>query len=243
MTQKSAVGVLAPLEFEARSAQILTQHGWQLRVSGMGVERAREAAAQMLASGVRRLLVWGTAGGLDPAVRVGTLFLPDVVLDAASGVRREVSASFHIELDSALTQLDIPVIRRGILVTTTRPLFTPNEKAQAARDSGALMVDMEAAAVAAVAAQAGAECAVLRVLLDDAGASLPPTVIAAVETRHPHLKVMTGLLKRPQDLPAVLRLGRSFQHAHRSLTAAAAVLATEPYLSKLENMQASRMQG
>ncbi|HKT31196.1 MAG TPA: hypothetical protein VJS89_01730 [Gammaproteobacteria bacterium] len=224
-SKANVAGIIAPLEFEARSAQILTQHGWQLRVSGMGVERARVAAEQMLAAGVRRLLVWGTAGGLDPAVRVGTLFLPDIILDAASGVRREVSAPFHTELNLALTRLDIPLIRHGTLVTTMQPLFTPNEKAQAARDSGALMVDMEAAAVAAVAVQAGAEFAVLRVLLDDAGASLPPTVIAAVETRHPHLKVMTGLLKRPQDLPAVLRLGRSFQHAHRSLTAAATVLA------------------
>ncbi|MBU6509107.1 MAG: hypothetical protein KGI77_07635 [Gammaproteobacteria bacterium] len=226
MTQKSAVGILAPLDFEARSAQILVQHGWQLRVSGMGVERARAAAEQMLASGVRRLLVWGTAGGLAPALQVGSLFLPDVLNDAQSGTRHEVSAAFHNELESALTQLDIPLIRSGILVTTTQPLFTPSEKAQAARESGALMVDMEAAAVAAVAAQAGAEFAVLRVLLDDAGASLPSTVVAAIETRHPHISVMTGLLKRPQELPAVLRLGRSFQHAHRSLTAAAAVLAT-----------------
>lgn len=225
MTQESAVGVLAPLEFEARSAQILTQHGWQLCVSGMGVERAREAAAQMLASGVRRLLVWGTAGGLDPALRPGTLFLPDVIHAADGGVRYEVSALFHEKLSSVLTQLNVPLIRHGILVTTKRPLFTPSEKAQAALETGALMVDMEAAAVAAVAAHAGAEFAVLRVLLDAADASLPPTVIAAVETQHPHLKVMTGLLKRPQDLPSVLRLGRSFQRAHRSLATAAQALA------------------
>ena len=224
-SEKNIAGIIAPLEFEARSAQVLTQHGWRLRISGMGVERARETAAQMLASGVRRLLVWGTAGGLDPALRVGTLFLPDVIHDADSGVRYEVSALFHEKLSSALTRLDVPLIRHGILVTTKQPLFTPSEKTQAARESGALMVDMEAAAVAAVAAQASAEFAVLRVLLDDAGASLPPTVIAAVETRHPHLSVMTGLLKRPQDLPSVLRLGRSFQHAHRSLIAAAGSLA------------------
>lgn len=225
LTQESAVGVLAPLEFEARSAQILTQHGWQLCVSGMGIERAREAAAQMLASGVRRLLVWGTAGGLDPALRPGTLFLPDIIHDAASGTRHEPSAAFHAELDLALTRMGVPFIHRGILVTTKQPLFTPGEKAQAAQETGALMVDMEAAAVAAVAVQAGAEFAVLRVLLDAADASLPPTVIAAVESRHPHLKVMTGLLKRPQDLPAVLRLGRSFQRAHRSLATAAQALA------------------
>ena len=224
-SEKNIAGIVAPLEFEARSAQILTQHGWQLCISGMGVERARAAADQMLAAGIRRLLVWGTAGGLDPALQVGTLFLPRVIHAADSGMRYEVSALFHEKLSSALTRLNVPLVRRGILVTTTQPLFTPSEKARAAHESGALMVDMEAAAVAAVAAQAGAEFAVLRVLLDDAGASLPPTVIAAVEARHPHLSVMTRLLKRPQDLLAVLRLGRSFQRAHRSLASAAKALA------------------
>ena len=220
-----ATGVIAALDFEARSAQALKQRGWQVQVSGMGPACARQAAEHMLAAGVRRVLVWGTAGGLDPELQAGTLFLPDLVFDARSGARHEVSANLHAQLEQALAQLDVPLVRRGSLVTTEQPLMAPREKAQAARETGALMVDMEAAVVAQAATRAGAEFAVIRALVDAANVALPPVVLAAVNTPHPHRRVLTGLLKRPQDLPAVLRLGRSFQRAHHSLAAAAEALA------------------
>lgn len=218
------MGVIVALDYEARSAQPLTQHGWPLRVSGMGAANARHATEQLLASGVRRVLVWGTAGGLDPALQAGTLLLPNVVSNAESRSQYEVSAPFHAGLETALTKLDIPLVRRGKLVSTPGPLVTPREKALVAQATGASMVDMEAAAAADVVVRAGAEFAVLRVLLDAADVSLPPAVLMAVNTPHPHLGVIAGLLKRPQDLPGVLRLGQSFRHAHLSLVAAAQAL-------------------
>lgn len=213
------------LDSEARSARSLTQHGWPARVSGMGAANARHATEQLLASGVRRVLVWGTAGGLDPTLQAGTLLLPDVITHAENHNQYEVSAPFHAELETALTKLDIPLVHRGKLVSTSEPLATPREKTQVAQATGASMVDMEAAAVAEAVAQAGAEFAVLRVLLDAADVSLPPAVLTAVETPHPHLGVIIGLLKRPQDLPAVMRLGQSFRYAHLSLVTAAQALA------------------
>lgn len=218
-------GIIAALDFEARSAQPLTQRGWQLQVCGMGPERARQTAERMLNAGMRRLLVWGTAGGLDPALQAGTLFLPDLLLDAASGTRYPVSAPLHAQLEQKLGTLKLPLVCRGTLVTTDKVLVTAKEKSRAAQQTGASMVDMESAAIAAAALGAGAEIAVLRVLLDDAGASLPPVVIRSMDTRHPHLRVAAGLLKRPQDLPAVLRLGQSFRRGYRSLNAAAELCA------------------
>lgn len=214
-------GIIAALDFEARSAEPLVQRGWQLQVCGMGPVRARRAAEQMLNAGIRRLLVWGTAGGLDPVLQAGTLFLPDVLLDAASGMRYPVSVRLHAELEQRLARLDVPLVGKGTLLTTAEALVTADEKSRAARQTGASMVDMESAAIAAAATRAGAEIAVVRVLLDDAGASLPPVVIRAMNTRHPHLGTAAGLLERPQDLPAVLLLGQSFRRAYRSLKAAA----------------------
>lgn len=218
-------GIIAALDFEARSAQPLIRRGWRLWVSGMGPEKARDAAHHMFAAGISRVLVWGTAGGLDPLLKPGTLFLPDAVLDARSGVCHEVSGPLHAQLAQVLARLDLPLVRRGLLVTTAQPLVTAAEKAQAAQATGAAMVDMETAAIADAAAGAGAQFAALRVLLDAADASLPPAVITAMNTAHPHLGVVLGLAKRPQDLPAVLHLGQAFRHAHQNLLAAARVLA------------------
>ncbi|MGH8279397.1 MAG: hypothetical protein ACRETQ_07525 [Gammaproteobacteria bacterium] len=220
-------GIIAALEFEARSARALTQHGWRLWVSGMGAVKARRAADGMFAAGVRRILVWGTAGGLDPHLATGTLFLPDVILDARSGVEHAVSPAFHAELVRTLGAPGVPAITRGRLLTTQRALYTPQEKTTAGTATGALMVDMETAAIADAAASAGAEFAALRVLLDAAGATLPPVVVASVDSLHPHLSVLVGLMKRPQDLPAVMRLGQAFRRAHASLVTAANALASE----------------
>lgn len=171
------------------------------------------------------MLVWGTAGGLDPELKAGAIFLPDTVINAPDGRHFPVSARWHAQLVQALASADVPVVRNGALVTAAKPAAIPADKSALAAQSGARMVDMEAAVVAEVAARAGVEFAVLRVLVDGAGVSLPPTVLAAAGRPHPHRSVITGLLKRPQDLPGVLRLGQSFRRAHRSLVIAATAFA------------------
>lgn len=221
----SGVAVIAALGFEARSAAPLQRQGWKVRIGGMGPECARRAAQELVAAGARSLLVWGVAGGLVGSLRVGTVFLPDTVINAADDYRFAVSPRIHAVLSHQLAALETPCITRGALLTVREPLYTPHDKQQAGRRSGALMVDMEAAAVAEVATAAGIEFAVLRVLLDAVDVVLPPVVVEAVERRHPHLGVFLGLWKRPQELPAVLRLGSSFRYACQSLQSVARKLA------------------
>jgi adenosylhomocysteine nucleosidase len=221
----SSVGVLAALAGEARSAVTLAECGWAVHVCGVGPERARRAAEQLFIDGVRHLLIWGTAGGLDAVLKPGTLFVPDVIINAADNRRFPVSHSWHARLVQALAPLGSAVITHGALITVLQVIATSADKQALAARTGALMVDMEAAAVAEAAMQAGAEFAVVRALVDAADVALPLSVLAAVGTRHPHRSVITALLKRPQDLPAVLRLGRSFQRAHQTLVKAARALA------------------
>ena len=203
----------------------LAERGWRVQLCGMGPENARRAAQQLLDAGIRRLLVWGIAGGLDATTKPGDLFIPESVVNAADRQRFPVTESWHAQLAASVSASDIEVISRGALLTVAEVAETSAEKRALASDYGALMVDMEAAAVAEVAARAGAEFAVVRALADAVDMPLPPSVLAALITQHPHFNLMKALLKRPQDLPAVLRLGRSFQRAHKSLTAAAEALA------------------
>lgn len=219
------VAVLAPLAGEAHSAAALAARGWQVQMCGISPARARRAAEQLLATGVRRLLVWGTAGGLEAALKPGAVLVPDIVVNHADGRRFRVSESWHAELVQALAPLGAVLMRTGTLVTVAEAAATHAAKRALAAQSRACMVDMEAAAVAEVAMQAGAEFAVIRVLADDVDAVLPLSVTAALDSPHPYLSVLTGLLRRPQDLPAVVRLDRTFHRAYRGLTAVARTLA------------------
>lgn len=194
----------------------------------MGPDNARRAAQQLLDAGMRQLLVWGIAGGLDAAHKPGALFVPESIVNAADRRHFRVSKSWHEELTAFISVPGIEVISRGVLLTVAEVVETAADKQALAMQYGALMVDMEAAAVAEVAMRAGAEFAVVRALADAADMPLPPSVLAAIATQHPHRHLMKELLKRPHDLPAVLRLGRSFQRAHRSLAAAARLLASAP---------------
>ncbi|MBU6469626.1 MAG: nucleosidase [Gammaproteobacteria bacterium] len=219
------VAVLAALAGEARSAAVLAARGWQVQLSGIGPVRARRAAERLLAAGVHRLLVWGTAGGLDTALQPGAVLLPDIIVKGADGRRFPVSMPWHVQLVQALAPLGASVMGDGILVTVPEAAATHAAKRALAAQSGACMVDMEAAAVAEAAMQAGAEFAVIRVLADDVDIALPAAVLAALDSPHLYLAVLAGLLRRPQDLPAVLRLDRTFRRAYRRLAAVAHLLA------------------
>ncbi|MGH8296944.1 MAG: hypothetical protein ACRETZ_15825, partial [Steroidobacteraceae bacterium] len=145
-------GVVVALAVEAKSAQPLAGRGWRVRVSGVGPAHARHEAEVLIASGVRRLLVWGTAGGLSPALAAGTLIVPEIVINAVDGKQFAVSARWQSRLADVLAPLGFPFVGGGALASVAEPLANAAEKTALAARTGALMVDMEAAAVAAVAA-------------------------------------------------------------------------------------------
>lgn len=219
---EAAVGVLAPLYLEQRTARPLARRGWRVVHCGVGGARAAAAVDALRARGARRVLLWGTAGALEPGLAPGMLVVPERVV----GPRGETFAfdpGWRAEL---LTRLG-PArhIRGGVLASVVRPVATPAEKSALAARTGAAVVDMEAAAVAAAAATAGLPCMVLRAVVDPLELVLPGVVLAAVGDRFLAPEIALRLLVRPRDLPAVLRLDRAFRPARRALADAARTLA------------------
>ncbi len=102
----------------------------------------------------------GHAGALDPALEIGDIVLAESV--------RHVSGEFP-----ALLPTHCPAAaRRGTLLTVDEVVGTARAKRSLAR-AGALAVDMEAAAVAAVAAERGLGFYCVRSISDRAGTDLP----------------------------------------------------------------------
>lgn len=217
-----AVGVLAPLYVEQRTARPLAQAGWRVVRCGVGEARATAAAQALLATGARRLLVWGSAGALDADLAPGTLVIPERIV-TPRGDSLALDAGWQDRLFVLLERGRH--IRRGTLASVAHPVPSPAEKAALAAHSGAIAVDMEAAAVAAVAAAAGVPCAVLRAIVDSRELALPQAVRAAIGDRFLASEIALRSLLRPRDLPATVRLGRAFRIARRALTDAAHVLA------------------
>lgn len=186
-------------------------------LAGLGRERAEDAAWSLVRAGVSGLVSWGTAGGLDPGLEPGTLVVAHVVVEPDGG-RLEGDPGWA---RSAIDALDprLARVRSGTVAWCPRILEGPMEKARLARDTGALAVDMESGGIARVARRAGIPFLALRVVLDPASSSVPPAArLALAPDGDLRPGVLTAaLLRRPGDLPALVRLGLRFRTARRTL--------------------------
>ena len=126
-------------------------------VTGMG-PRAGEAVRRRLAKGDIQLVVsTGFAGGIRSGFHVGDLVLASEVIHAPSGDRHQPAPSFSNFSNTAFV---------GPFVTVEKALPDPKAKAWAGSRFGAIAVDMESAAVAHAADQAGVPWVAVRAILD-----------------------------------------------------------------------------
>ncbi len=170
----------------------------------MGAEAAARAAVAIVAERPRALLAVGFCGALDPALRVGDLVAAERVLDEATG---ETFAP-----DAAL--LAAAPGRRGVLVSARRIARTPDARA---RLSGTA-VDLESAALARAAGAAGIPFLAVRAVTDTTRHRLPDfEAIAAGAPDIPIGRLLAHVLRRPWELPRLVRLGPAAGRAGSAL--------------------------
>jgi len=104
------------------------------------------------------------------------------------------------------------------------------EKRRLGRETGAAMADMESAAVAAVATEAGLPFAVLRAICDPAGRALAPAALVALDRsgRIGPLRLAWSVLTRPGQVPLLIALARDAAMAQRALRKRLAALQNVP---------------
>jgi adenosylhomocysteine nucleosidase len=112
----------------------------------------------------------------------------------------------------------------GRLLTCREPLASSQAKALAFRETGAVAVDMESAAVAEVASAAGLSFLAVRAIVDTAADALPRAAIAATTLNGSTVgiaRLLGALARRPAELPALVRLAGRHRAASRTLSAVA----------------------
>ena len=223
------LGIAAAFAAESRHLGPLmpgSSDGTLLVVSGMGGAAAASGARQLVDAGARALLSWGVAGGLDPALPAGALFLPGEVI-SADGVVYQTAGEWRETL--AATVASCHPVTGGRLLTSRRPLASAADKSIAFSETGAAAVDMESAAVAEVARAQGLPFLAVRAIVDTANDRLPMAAIAAASSGSVKLSRLLGALARaPADLPALIRLMWRYHAASRSLAAVARAGALAP---------------
>jgi adenosylhomocysteine nucleosidase len=222
----SRVGIVAALATEARALTATVPHrgmphvlpdGTLLIVSGIGTTAASAAALTLRSQGADALMSFGLAGGLDPTLRAGRIFLPAEVLAADHG-SFQTSSAWRTRLAGALTPF-LP-LAEGSLLTSLTAITSVEAKAALFRATGARAVDMESAAVAQVAALHRLPFLVARVIVDTATDTLPAAVMAASQSGAFQFgRLLAALARAPAQIIDLIRLGGRFRAAHSALRA------------------------
>lgn len=239
-----AVGICAALPQEARTlARVPPAAGTCLRladgrllaVAGVGARRARIGGTQLLDGGATALVSWGSAGALDPTLEAGALLLPQLVI-APDG--RALLADRNWQ-ERVVESLDGRVsAHAGPLAQVGRVIRTPDEKRDLHRRSGAVAIDMESAALADLAREAGVPFLAVRAVTDTAGMTIPASITRAVDGtgRLRLARLLLGVLAGRGDVLTLLQLGRCFRMARTTLTALArtTALLSDPRRTAIE---------
>ncbi len=230
-------GVVAALRSEARCLLQPTRQPpidtgsayLKVCVSGMGCTRAGHAALRLVREGAQALLCFGVAGALDPSLRCGDVILASEVICAQplalqlpdmrpsalpAQARLRTSESWRAQLGAALLH-HRAIIERPVL-TSAELICDTQRKTRLFRQTGAVAVDMESAAVGIVASLHALPFMVLRVVADTAEDALPEALSALIgpnPAAAPSWMSWLPLLAAPAVWPGLLRMGRRYQLA------------------------------
>jgi uridine phosphorylase len=153
-----------------------------IQSTGMGGPSAAIVAEELIGLGARRLVRAGTCGALVPGLRLGELLAVEAAL-CEDGASRALGCAGRVEPDPALLAA-LPG-RRAIVASAD--LFYDPDEARAARwaEAGAVAVEMESAALFAVArhreAAAASVLAVSDLLADGGRERIGDDVLASAE--------------------------------------------------------------
>jgi adenosylhomocysteine nucleosidase len=198
-------GVVVGLAAEARLVRSL---GWLVAIGGGTARGAGLAAERLVSGGVTAVISFGLAGGLDPALRAGSLLVPRAIMTDEQHLPTDP------ELSERLGCVSIP-----LLLGARDVVATAAAKARLFAATGAAAVDLESGAVARVATEHGLPFAALRAICDPAERDLPPAALIALD-QHGAIglaRVLGSILAHPTQLPALLALAADAAAARRAL--------------------------
>lgn len=154
----------------------------------------------------------GLAGALSPHLKVGEVVIADRLITGLESW--DCQESWRIRLLSRL-----PQAHQGQIFGSDVIIENAQTKAGLYDTTGALAVDMESQVAARFAVRRNLPLAALRVISDDAGHILPPAALVAMKPDGGIAlgKVLGSLLRRPGQVPALIRTARGSNKAFAEL--------------------------
>jgi adenosylhomocysteine nucleosidase len=176
-------------------------------ITGVGFDRARSAIEWLLVDqGPDLVVAAGFAGALDPGLAVGDVIVGSEVVETDGEHWRTV-------LPAELGDREC-----GRVLTARQMITSPATKRRLHRDTRAVAVDMESAAIAEACQAGRIPCAVIRAISDAADTTLSPQLLSLLcDDRISPRRVLTALIRRPLIAAEFWRLARATRLAAENL--------------------------
>jgi len=177
------------------------------------VAGAERAANKLIEQGATWLMSFGVCGGLAAGVDTGDLILPKTVI--MDGETLSLESEWYNRVLGKF-----PLAKTGALVSVETAVTTPKQKVKLQERSQAIAVDVESFVVMQAAQTHNLQGLIIRAVLDPSHQALPPAALNGVNAKGETQiwPVIKGLIKRPQDLPDLIRLGGQNKRACGALT-------------------------
>jgi adenosylhomocysteine nucleosidase len=180
-------------------------------VTGMGTRLAADATERLLdATPVDRVVVVGITGAVENETPIGTLVLPEVVVDGATGTEYRPHPMGDGEPHGKMWTGDV--------------LHTDLDVVAGLRARGVVSLDMETAAIAASCERRGIPWSVFRVISDRATDGSVDEEVFRLSNQDgtPNAKAVAAYFaKHPQRIPQMARLAKGARLATRAAADAA----------------------
>jgi adenosylhomocysteine nucleosidase len=154
----------------------------------------------------------GLGGALSPLLKVGDVVIAEKVITGAEDW--DCHAGWRNRLASRLAHA-----HQGLVFGSDVIIHQAETKSGLHATTGALVVDMESQVAARFAARRNLPLAALRVISDDASHVLPPAALVAMQPDGgiSIAKVLWSVMKKPAQIPALIRTGRASSKAFAEL--------------------------
>jgi adenosylhomocysteine nucleosidase len=186
------------LDWPAEFARVVEWRGdrWMWIANGPGTRLVEEALKNR--TQVSGIISTGFCGGLDPALTIG-----DIVVDSGATLPRKYP----------------PTARLGKILSSDRVAVTSVEKLSLHHQTGAMAVEIEAAAIARKASEWGVPFYSIRAVSDAADVDMPLdfNLYRDADGRFSLGRIAVAAARSFTAIPALLRLNRHCQMAAESL--------------------------
>lgn len=189
--------------------------------AGVGAENALRAALHLVSIGVDALASVGLAGGLNSEMEAGHIVIATNILQT-DGKRTQGSWNVHAAgiapAWDCLRAEGIPV-SCGTILTSPEAVLNSDRKKWLFRQTRAIAVDMESAAVARIALEKDISFFGMRAICDPVNVTLPVEIYMCLNKDGTinFRSLFSNMVTRPSILKDLLRMGKNYSIAKSAL--------------------------